>query len=123
MIVMWLSVCIFLLSHNYDTVIVLVGLCLSWVWFPSCNTTTSLLRKYAVSIVFFTDEYDVIILGGGMAGVSAAQTLVKKGITNFIIIEGKDVIGGRMRAQQFGGITINTGAVWVQGTGNGKNPV
>ena len=58
-----------------------------------------------------------------MAGVSAARTLVKKGITNFSIIEGKGVIGGRMISQQFGGITINTGAVWVQGVGNGKNPV
>ena len=57
-----------------------------------------------------------------MAGVSAARTLVKKGITNFIIIEGKDVIGGRMMSQQFGGITVSTGAVWVQAVGNGNNP-
>eukprot|EP01023_Acetabularia_acetabulum_P031500 TRINITY_DN29553_c0_g1_i2.p1 TRINITY_DN29553_c0_g1~~TRINITY_DN29553_c0_g1_i2.p1 ORF type:complete len:339 (+),score=59.24 TRINITY_DN29553_c0_g1_i2:46-1062(+) len=60
-------------------------------------------------------DTDVLILGAGIAGISAAQTLHENGIDNFIIIEGKDRIGGRMKHESFGGITINIGANWISG--------
>ena len=34
-------------------------------------------------------EKQVVIIGAGMAGVSAARTLYQNGITNIVILEGK----------------------------------
>ena len=72
-------------------------------------------------------DADVLILGAGMAGVSAGKTLSDEGETNFLILEGGDDIGGRVKAVQFGGVTIELGANWIQGLfSNGsmeKNPL
>jgi polyamine oxidase len=72
-------------------------------------------------------DADVLILGAGMAGISAGKTLSDSGETNFLILEGGDDIGGRVKAVQFGGVTIELGANWIQGLfSNGsaeKNPL
>ena len=66
----------------------------------------------------------MIILGAGIAGVGAAQTLAEQGITNFVILEGRDVVGGPLSTRQFGDIKINTGAGWVHLTKeNSENPL
>ena len=44
----------------------------------------------------------VLILGGGVAGIIAAETLTEKGITDFIIIEARDELGGRLHSETFG---------------------
>ncbi|SJL08438.1 related to polyamine oxidase precursor [Armillaria ostoyae] len=54
----------------------------------------------------------VLILGGGVAGVIAARTLHERGIDNFVIIEARDELGGRMKSQPFAGYTIELGANW-----------
>lgn len=41
-------------------------------------------------------DADVLILGAGMAGLGAAETLSQTGIDNFFIIEQRDQIGGRV---------------------------
>ena len=68
----------------------------------------------------------VLILGGGMAGVIAAKTLHEQGIDDFIIVEGKGELGGRMLSHRFGAVnnqwTIELGANWVQGTQTGDGP-
>lgn len=66
-------------------------------------------------------DADVLILGAGMAGVAAAQVLSESGINNFLLIEGKDRIGGRMKNMSFHGTTIELGANWIQGVKN--NPL
>ena len=33
--------------------------------------------------------YDTIVIGAGMAGVSAARTLYQNGIKNILVLEGK----------------------------------
>jgi monoamine oxidase len=38
---------------------------------------------------------DVIIIGAGVAGMAAAHDLVKAGITNILILEAQERIGGR----------------------------
>jgi polyamine oxidase len=54
----------------------------------------------------------VLILGGGMAGVEAANTLKAAGMTDFLLLEGADHIGGRARS-----------ANWLHGVGNNNNPL
>lgn len=72
----------------------------------------------------------VLILGGGVAGVIAARTLHEQGIDDFIIVEAREELGGRLMSHSFGAPgkkhTVELGANWVQGTqtGNGiENPI
>ena len=63
----------------------------------------------------------VLVLGAGMSGIAAAKTLHDEGIDDFIILEGGDRVGGRMRNMSWHGTTIELGANWIQGTS--LNPV
>ncbi|EFJ34103.1 hypothetical protein SELMODRAFT_439136 [Selaginella moellendorffii] len=60
-------------------------------------------------------SFDVIIVGAGMAGIMAANTLSEAGIDDFVILEATDRIGGRMREADFAGKRIELGANWVEG--------
>ncbi|KAG6115909.1 hypothetical protein E4U13_002261 [Claviceps humidiphila] len=70
----------------------------------------------------------VAILGGGMAGITAAQALRNESITDFIIIEYNDRIGGRATHASFGKQgdgspwAVELGANWIQGLGNPSGP-
>lgn len=46
-------------------------------------------------------ETKIIIIGAGAAGIAAAARLMKKGLENIIILEGKDRIGGRINTVEF----------------------
>ncbi len=77
-----------------------------------------------------TPDTQVLILGGGVAGIIAARTLAAQGITDFLIVEARDELGGRMRSTTFGAsdrqLTVELGANWIHGTqeGNGSaNPI
>ncbi|KAG5978972.1 hypothetical protein E4U55_005705 [Claviceps digitariae] len=62
----------------------------------------------------------VAILGGGMAGITAAQALSNNSITDFIIIEYNERIGGRATHSEFGKqkdgspYVVELGANWAQ---------
>lgn len=43
-----------------------------------------------------TKEHKVIIIGAGMAGLSAANHLIKNGLTDFRILEARGRTGGRI---------------------------
>ncbi|KAH9054744.1 amine oxidase [Lactarius vividus] len=68
----------------------------------------------------------VLILGGGVAGIIAARMLAAQGITDFLIVEARDELGGRMRSATFGApnrqMTIEVGANWIHGTKEGDGP-
>jgi polyamine oxidase len=64
----------------------------------------------------------ILILGGGVAGIMAARTFHDHGITNFLVIEGRDELGGRLRSASFAGHTVELGANWVQGTYSSNHP-
>jgi len=68
----------------------------------------------------------VLILGGGVAGIRAARKLSEEGITDFLIVEARDQLGGRMQSTSFGApgrqLTVELGANWIQGTQEGNGP-
>ncbi|KAF2032882.1 amine oxidase [Setomelanomma holmii] len=74
----------------------------------------------------------VAIIGGGIAGVTAAQALANQSVTNFLILEYNDDIGGRVHNTKLGSdengkpYTVELGANWIQGLGvedGPENPV
>ncbi|KAI8916580.1 hypothetical protein DFJ77DRAFT_499844 [Powellomyces hirtus] len=75
-----------------------------------------------------THKSKVLIIGAGASGIAAAKALAAKGITDYIVIEGrKDVIGGRMHNINWPpgtNGTVELGANWVEGV-NGPtiNPI
>ncbi|KAI1306568.1 amine oxidase [Xylaria venustula] len=70
----------------------------------------------------------VAILGAGVAGITAAQALVNASVTDFLIVERNDYIGGRVKHTEFGKkpdgtpYVVELGANWVQGLGSPGGP-
>ncbi|KAI0253801.1 amine oxidase [Lactifluus subvellereus] len=79
-----------------------------------------------LSHVTGTHHFQVLILGGGVAGVMAAETLHRRGINSFKIIEARDVLGGRMKSFSFGTpgrkYVLELGADWIHGTQTNDGP-
>ena len=60
------------------------------------------------------EPLDVLILGAGTAGVSAAVKLTELGVTNFLILEAGDDIGGRVKAATLGSYVMELGNNRIQ---------
>eukprot|EP01083_Nonionella_stella_P315015 1136736_1 len=54
-------------------------------------------------------------MGAGSSGIAAAKTLYEANITNILIIEAQDYIGGRTKAVNFSNYGVNVGASWIGG--------
>ncbi|CAH9085597.1 unnamed protein product [Cuscuta epithymum] len=66
----------------------------------------------------------VIIVGAGISGITAAKVLALNGVEDVLILEAADRIGGRIRKEDFCGVTVELGAGWVAGVGGKQsNPV
>ncbi|KAF5469749.1 hypothetical protein F2P56_010313 [Juglans regia] len=66
----------------------------------------------------------VIIVGAGVSGISAAKILAENGVEDLVILEASDRIGGRIRKEDFGGVSVELGAGWIAGVGGKEsNPV
>lgn len=60
------------------------------------------------------DVTDVAIVGGGLAGMSAARELSRRGVENFVVFEARDRVGGRTFNHQLGeGYVAEGGGQWV----------
>lgn len=76
----------------------------------------------------FTDHSDtqVLILGGGVAGIMAARALHDRGMNNFKVIEARETLGGRMKSLSFGvadrQYVLELGADWIHGTQTNNGP-
>ncbi|XP_066986466.1 uncharacterized protein [Macrobrachium rosenbergii] len=66
-------------------------------------------------------DVGVVIVGAGVAGLSAAKTLLENNITDILILEADHRIGGRVRTYREGDILVEEGAEWVHG--NETNPL
>lgn len=45
-------------------------------------------------------NYDVVVIGGGVAGLSAVNSLAEQGITNVLLLESEDRVGGKIWTQR-----------------------
>ncbi|UMP03334.1 flavin monoamine oxidase family protein [Amycolatopsis sp. EV170708-02-1] len=55
---------------------------------------------------------DVVIVGAGFAGLSAAERLVSMG-RSVLVLEGRDRVGGRSLSGEVAGVPVDLGATWV----------
>ena len=64
----------------------------------------------------------VVIIGGGAAGIGAAEFLHNQGI-DFLLIEARPRLGGRISMANIGGYGVELGANWIHGQhNNGYDP-
>lgn len=61
------------------------------------------------------NKYNVIIIGGGMAGLAAANYFVKNGMEDFIILEARKRLGGRIISIPMKNHKVELGANWIHG--------
>ena len=45
-----------------------------------------------------SEAFDVVVLGGGLAGLCAAHRLAKRGVKRVVLLEAADAIGGNARS-------------------------
>lgn len=57
-------------------------------------------------------ESDVVIIGAGLAGLTAADKLTQAGY-QVIVVEGRDRVGGRIKTIDVAGLKVDAGATWV----------
>lgn len=64
----------------------------------------------------------IILVGAGMAGLAAARYLADHGMNDFLVLEGRNRIGGRIYTEISDGMPIDLGASWIHGP-DGGNPI
>lgn len=62
-------------------------------------------------------KFRVIIIGAGAAGLSAANSLAKNGVSDFVILEARNRIGGRILSMDMSSSSskVELGANWIHG--------
>lgn len=58
---------------------------------------------------------EILIIGAGLSGISAASKLIEKGYKNITILEAENRIGGRIHSIPFDDKFIDLGGQWVHG--------
>ncbi|WP_255483205.1 MULTISPECIES: FAD-dependent oxidoreductase [unclassified Synechococcus] len=58
---------------------------------------------------------DVVVIGGGFAGVTAARDLRKRGL-NVLVLEARDRLGGRTWSTDRNGFHVELGGTWIHWT-------
>jgi len=56
----------------------------------------------------------VVVVGAGFAGLSAARTLVKKGVKDVVVLEARNRVGGRTWTRRLGGVDYDVGGQWLK---------
>jgi len=75
------------------------------------------------ALSFVRSEYDVVIVGAGMAGLSAANRLKSSGVKNIVVLEARNRVGGRLYSIPLNNSTfLDMGASWIHGASK-NNPL
>lgn len=62
-----------------------------------------------------TKQWDVVVIGGGLAGITAARDLQQRGL-HTLVIEANDRLGGRTYTIEEEGCTVELGGTWIHWT-------
>ncbi|MCY1504005.1 Pseudooxynicotine oxidase [compost metagenome] len=60
-------------------------------------------------------DYDVVVIGGGFAGVTAARDSMKNGYRT-LLLEARNRLGGRTFSSEFAGHKVELGGTWIHWT-------
>ena len=87
----------------------------------------SIVLLFGSLVVTKVIKTKVAVLGGGISGVIAARTLSQAHVQDFLLIEAKGELGGRLASANVGGKVVELGPSWIEGATNevtGKtNPI
>ncbi len=79
----------------------------------SAQDNHALLNKYVLKYesrdIKMTDN-KIAIIGGGLSGLYAAYLLEQQGITDYVLLEARDVLGGRISSASIGSASTTDGA-------------
>ncbi|KAI8818331.1 uncharacterized protein EV422DRAFT_180527 [Fimicolochytrium jonesii] len=56
--------------------------------------------------------YDVIVVGAGLAGLTAARRCLEAGL-DVLVLEARDRVGGRTMTRQINGVVYDLGGMWI----------
>jgi monoamine oxidase len=62
-----------------------------------------------------TRSRSVVVVGGGLAGLSCAHWLLQCGVANVTLLEARERLGGRMLTVERNGRPLEMGAQWIHG--------
>src|SRR5512138_579836 len=58
--------------------------------------------------------FDVVVIGAGISGLTAARDLQKAGLDKFVVLEARDRVGGRTLNADIGkGYVVEAGGQWI----------
>ena len=92
----------------------------------SASTSSIILSAFLLVHVSAQEQavpdYDCIIIGSGISGLSAASWLRKKGDFKVLVLEAQDRVGGRLKTTPLGdsGNVADLGASWIHGIGDNE---
>lgn len=58
------------------------------------------------------NETSIVIIGAGLSGLYAAYLLEKHGIHDYVVLEARQRLGGRLLSEELGGARFDLGATW-----------
>ncbi|GJQ66028.1 hypothetical protein Trydic_g4118 [Trypoxylus dichotomus] len=73
------------------------------------------VRLILVALIFRASSSIIIIVGTGPSGIAAATRLLKNNVTDILILEAENRIGGRINSIEFGSAFVDMGAEWCHG--------
>lgn len=65
-----------------------------------------------------TAEFDTVVVGAGVSGLSAARALAANG-QRVVVLEARDRVGGRLHTERLDGRVTDLGASWIHGIDGG----
>jgi phytoene dehydrogenase-like protein len=71
------------------------------------------VRKKAVIMAGEDQDFDALVIGAGVGGVSAAARLAHQGYRT-LLVESRDQVGGRASTTEVDGFLLNTGALVIE---------